>query len=613
MDKEKIKEAVKVYLNEENSDYAIMLNGKWGCGKTYFVKNELIKYIQEQNDREVIYISLFGITTIDELYNNISLHLVNIKANEYAQNKRKLYDSNTHERKINTSESNSISFWAGMLNKSFNLLPQSETLKKITSDINGKVINFNKYVFIFDDLERNSLGYAILLGFFDKVADQNNLKAILVCNEENIKKADKEDFYKTFKEKVVGLTIEYSTDMQYEFNNIIEKHIKDIDIQKYFENHKKSILALFKLADSCNLRTLIFACKRFAEVYEDINEMYFKCDATEKYTDEFFKEIVLAVVGSSIIIKEKKGQNEFNNNVKINVRMGDKNISTADIVFGNIYGYNAYKFLDDYIDTYNLDYEMIEKFIPEFITNEDIKSQNDIKKELQSLYNIDDDREVIDKLNNIADRIKTNQININIYPQFLNDLFILGKRIWDIEELNRLKAVIFSNAKKRVDEFSSLSWSTFAYGDSEASSFKKELYDFLKEEKLKNNDSKLIEIFADKDNDKFVKEFQKYMMDKQSHMERNGKLMSIIGTEKVFESVKNLNAQQISDFWTGLSYVYQRDVINLNEFYHADKEFFIELKEKIKNELLTDKEKSITQKLHLEWFCNYLNEISEKL
>lgn len=613
MDKEKIKEAVKVYLQEENSDYAIMLNGKWGCGKTYFVKNELIEYIQEQDDREVIYISLFGITTIDELYNNISLHLVNIKANEYAQNKRKLYDPNTHEKKINTSESNSISFWAGMLNKSFNLLPQSETLKKITADINGKVINFNKYVFIFDDLERNSLGYATLLGFFDKIADQNNLKAILVCNEENIKKADKEDFYKTFKEKVVGLTIEYSTDMQYEFDNIIEKHIKDIDIQKYFENHKKSILALFKLADSCNLRTLIFACKRFAEIYKDINEMYCKHKTTKKYTDEFFKEIIFGIVGSSIIIKEKKEQNEFNNNVKINVRMGDKNISTADIIFGNIYGYNAYKFLDDYIDTYNLDYEIIEKFIPEFIANEDIKSQNEIKYELQRLYSIDEDRKVIDKLNNIADRIKSNQININIYPDILDNLFILGKKVWSIKEIDTLKAMIRNNAKDKVEEFSSLSWSTIAYGDADASTFKKELYDFLQEEKLRNSASGFIAIFDIEDNNKFIQKFEKYMMNKQSYMEKNEKLMSLVGVEKVFERVKKLNARQILDFRIGFSYVYQRNISNLNEFYHADKEFFIELKEKIEKELLTDKEKSITQKLHLEWFCNDLNEISEKL
>lgn len=267
MDKEKIKEAVKVYLNEENSDYAIMLNGKWGCGKTYFVKNELIDHIQEQDNREVIYISLFGITNIDELYNNISLHLVNIKANEYAQNKRKLYDHNAYDKKINTSESNSISFWAGMLNKSFNLLPQSETLKKITADINGKVINFNKYVFIFDDLERNSLGYTTLLGFFDKVADQNNLKAILVCDENKIKEKDKDEFYKTFKEKVIGLTIEYNSNMDAEFDNIVSYYVKNEDVKKYFSDNKKRVLSLFKSADSYNLRTLISACKRFAELY----------------------------------------------------------------------------------------------------------------------------------------------------------------------------------------------------------------------------------------------------------------------------------------------------------------------------------------------------------
>lgn len=613
MDKEKIKEAVKVYLQEENSDYAIMLNGKWGCGKTYFVKNELIKYIQEQNDREIIYISLFGITTIDELYNNISLHFVNIKANEYAQKKRKLYDPNSHEKKINTSESNSISFWAGMLNKSFNLLPQSETLKKITADINGKVINFNKYVFIFDDLERNSLGYATLLGFFDKVADQNNLKAILVCDENKIKEKDKDKFYKTFKEKVVGLTIEYSTDMQYEFDNIIEKHIKDIDIQKYFENHKKSILDLFKLADSCNLRTLIFACKRFVEIYKGINEMYCKHNTTKEYIDEFFKEMILGIVGSSILIKENKGKNEFDNNVKINVKIGDKNISTTDIIFGNITGYNAYKFLDDYIDTYNLDNETIEKLIPEFIINEDIKSQNEIKHELQMLYNIDDDKEVINKLNNIADRIKTNQININIYPQFLDDLFILGKRIWDIEELNRLKAAIFSNAEKRAEKFSSLSWSTIAYGDTEASLFRKDLYNFLQEEKSKKYTSEFITIFADNDDAEFIENFKNYMMSKQYNMVRNGKLMSLVGVEKVFERVKKLNAKQISEFWKSLSYVYQKNDITLNKFYHADREFFIELKEKIENELLTDEKKPITQKLYLEWFCTYLTEVYEKL
>lgn len=38
---------IKVYINEYCSDYAVMLNGSWGSGKTYFVKNELIPVLEE--------------------------------------------------------------------------------------------------------------------------------------------------------------------------------------------------------------------------------------------------------------------------------------------------------------------------------------------------------------------------------------------------------------------------------------------------------------------------------------------------------------------------------------------------------------------------------------
>ena len=38
MSKEIIKNAISVYIQEEKSDYAVMLNGAWGSGKTYFVK-----------------------------------------------------------------------------------------------------------------------------------------------------------------------------------------------------------------------------------------------------------------------------------------------------------------------------------------------------------------------------------------------------------------------------------------------------------------------------------------------------------------------------------------------------------------------------------------------
>ena len=80
---ESIKNAIDVYIQEEKSDYAIMLNGPWGCGKTYFVKNELIDDLQDKFNRDVVYISLFGINNLDDLYNNIALQILNIKTTEY--------------------------------------------------------------------------------------------------------------------------------------------------------------------------------------------------------------------------------------------------------------------------------------------------------------------------------------------------------------------------------------------------------------------------------------------------------------------------------------------------------------------------------------------------
>lgn len=84
--REKIIKSVKVYIDENMSDYAVMINGAWGSGKTYFVKNELIPELEQ--DKPVIYISLFGIKTIDDLVNVISLHILNIYSNERAQKKQ---------------------------------------------------------------------------------------------------------------------------------------------------------------------------------------------------------------------------------------------------------------------------------------------------------------------------------------------------------------------------------------------------------------------------------------------------------------------------------------------------------------------------------------------
>lgn len=57
---------IKYYIDTDFYNYAVMIDGAWGSGKTYFVKNVLLKKI-ESNEKRVLYVSLYGISNIQEL------------------------------------------------------------------------------------------------------------------------------------------------------------------------------------------------------------------------------------------------------------------------------------------------------------------------------------------------------------------------------------------------------------------------------------------------------------------------------------------------------------------------------------------------------------------
>ena len=38
---------IREYIEDKNADYAVMIDGEWGSGKTYFVKRKLKKNLDE--------------------------------------------------------------------------------------------------------------------------------------------------------------------------------------------------------------------------------------------------------------------------------------------------------------------------------------------------------------------------------------------------------------------------------------------------------------------------------------------------------------------------------------------------------------------------------------
>ena len=72
---EEIKDVILKYVSDERKKQAILLNGEWGCGKTFFVNEKLIPGL-EQKGIQVFSISLYGIAKIEQIQDIIYMKLM---------------------------------------------------------------------------------------------------------------------------------------------------------------------------------------------------------------------------------------------------------------------------------------------------------------------------------------------------------------------------------------------------------------------------------------------------------------------------------------------------------------------------------------------------------
>ena len=85
MDEEAVKKAVEEYL-EAPDQYALMITGEWGCGKTHFVEHALKDHVESlDKPYSLIRVSAYGTRTPDDLYDARRGHLVSGKNHEADQ------------------------------------------------------------------------------------------------------------------------------------------------------------------------------------------------------------------------------------------------------------------------------------------------------------------------------------------------------------------------------------------------------------------------------------------------------------------------------------------------------------------------------------------------
>lgn len=627
--REKIIKSIQVYINENMSDYAIMINGAWGSGKTYFVKNKLIPELEQ--DKPVIYISLFGIKTIDDLVNVMSLHILNIYSNERAQ-KRANLNGNSF-RQINSGNISSTSKVAttlmSLISKGLKLVPKGEDTKAFVSDLQKNSIKFNRYIFIFDDFERSIIDKIELLGFFDELVEQNNAKVIIVSNESKITNAREEksannaqqennesddkrlvDDYRLYKEKVIGLTVKYEANLYSVYETVLMKETNNDNTCSLLLQYKNNILELFKITHSINIRTLIFTFKRFKELREEIESVFKTNKKDMTYFDEYASIIMLNVVTASLSYKDlgKNILDILKNKDTIACYFSSEGLNDDAKNFDMTNYFRVSRFVNKYIYSYLLDYKLLKEDIDRYI-EEKVNDTQDIANKVNNIFYIEDDECAVRNLLAVLDDIEKNKYCLGVYPRILSNLFILVDLFSDGKQIStdRLKEIILASTEKRSNEFSESNWYYFGSSNIEANEFNSQLYKSLKDMRAINSRRKYIEDF---DSRYDIPALMRKLMEIGSPVEEGRSLLSYIPVEIVVKRVMEVPNNDLRVIHGILRHNYL-DVKNIKDIRHGDIYMFKEWRDMMGQQMDTIDSK--LKHFHMELLLDCIKDICNKL
>ena len=264
-------EGISNYL-EMKTTGALMITGHWGCGKTYFIKNEVIPYTQKVLGKNLIMVSLFGINDLSEIPERV----LYAYWDAYGKDKTGF----------------NLGRVADVIAKMADSIPKLKEYVDIDKMLGRgqgiyKLIP-NDVIICLDDLERvvDSIDINNVLGVINELVENLEYKVIVIANEGFIKNNEL-----IFKEKVVEKTLVFIPNIINIYQGIVLSY-NDEQFTSYMLEIAVKLIdsknALYIKSESyrkhvSNIRILKFAIEHFYCVFS-----YY-----EKHTDITGKNIIL--------------------------------------------------------------------------------------------------------------------------------------------------------------------------------------------------------------------------------------------------------------------------------------------------------------------------------
>ena len=471
-------ESILDYIRSDYTDYAIMINGEWGSGKTYFWNHKIRNRIENMtvNGKKLttIYMSLYGISNLEEISKKIFIETTQLMD----KNLKKYMDSNGQTFIPEYAKT-------GLDMANFFGVTQ-----------NGDKVDYENFfstddkVLCFDDLERANVDVIDILGYINNFVEHDHIKTIIICNEKELSTKlkssnlemktfiatyllDKEDKllttdkpmvekiedtiedvfdkandYERIKEKLIGETFEYAPEFTYIINGLLIRYENNSELIRFLRENTNLIVSTFIKSGTRNLRILKHALNDFKKIFDMVNDYYPNTNNRILQTMLIFTIAISFEIKAGKVTKEKFvniNNNEEYKSLVVSSRVFMDNRQFYIKEFDNNYYYNFkteyrfFKFIEIYIRTRIFDMKVFKTDMEDIINTVDTDKLPGYKRLLTEEYwKISDDQfpKVVDE---VLESTRKGEIllldMVKIYTYFA--YFVKKKLInFDMETIN---------------------------------------------------------------------------------------------------------------------------------------------------------------------------------
>ena len=481
---EDLVESILDYIRSDYTDYAIMINGEWGSGKTYFWNNKIrpkIESMQLNGKRyTAIYMSLYGISNLEEISKKIFIETTQLMD----KNLKKFMDA------------------SGVINIPEYAKTGLDMANFFGVTQNGDRIDYGQFfstddkVLCFDDLERANVDVIDILGYINNFVEHDHIKTIIICNEKelstklknsnlemktfiatylldkenklNIKTDkpmverirdtieyvfDKANDYERIKEKLIGETFEYAPEFTYIINGLLMRYENCPDLIRFLRENTNLIISTFNKSGTRNLRILKHSLTNFKKIFDEVNKSYPNTNHRVLQTMLIFTIAISFEIKAGKITKDKFvniNDNEEYKAILVSSRVFMDNRQFYIKEFDNNYYYNFkaeyrfFKFIELYVRTRIFDMKVFKRDMESIINTVDTDKLPGYKRLLTEEYWKISDDQFSGVVTEVLDDVKNGRIElINVVKLFAYFAHFVRKGLIDYD-MRTIKSVFLN-------------------------------------------------------------------------------------------------------------------------------------------------------------------------